>query len=117
MQRDQVTALIMRVAAWSEIVAGRLAARRLKASSLLTDEPLRVREEGELRAVDPHLRALHNVQCTGGHVTVTLRGDTRGAMARGGRSIAGLRTRLFVIGRFQAVFRVLMPTRFLYRCR
>ena len=79
MQRDQVTALILaggkatrmggvdkrelRVAAWSEVVVGRLAAGRLKASSLLTDEPLRVRwiEEGELRAVDPDLRALHDV--------------------------------------------------------
>jgi molybdopterin-guanine dinucleotide biosynthesis protein A len=89
MQRDQVTALILaggkatrmggvdqrelviagrtiferQVAAWAERVVGRLAAGRLKASSLLTDEPLRVRwvEEGELRVVDPHLRALHNV--------------------------------------------------------
>jgi molybdopterin-guanine dinucleotide biosynthesis protein A len=54
---------VMRVAAWRAVVAGRLAAGRLKASSLLTDEPLRVRwiEEGELRAVDPDLRALHNV--------------------------------------------------------
>jgi hypothetical protein len=43
----------MRVAAWAEVVLGRL----------LTDEPLRVRwiEEGELRAVDPQRRALHNV--------------------------------------------------------
>jgi molybdenum cofactor guanylyltransferase len=54
---------VMRVAAWADLVVGRLAAGRLKASSLLTDEPLRVRwiEEGELRAVDPDLRALHNV--------------------------------------------------------
>ena len=54
---------VMRVAAWREVVARRLAAGRLKASSLLTDESLRVRwiEEDELRAVDPHLRALHNV--------------------------------------------------------
>jgi hypothetical protein len=52
----------MRVAAWREIVVKRLAARRLKPSSLLTDEPLRVRwtEEGE-RAIDLHLHALHNV--------------------------------------------------------
>jgi hypothetical protein len=54
---------VMRIAAWSEVVVGRLAAGRLKASSRLTDEPLPVRwiEDGELRAVDPHLRALHNV--------------------------------------------------------
>lgn len=54
---------VMPVAAWSEVVVGRLAAGRLKASSLLTDEPLRVRwiEERELRAVDPQLRALHDV--------------------------------------------------------
>ena len=55
---------VMRVAAWAEVVVGRLAAGRLEASSLLTDEPLRVRwiEEGEpLRAVDPQLRARHNV--------------------------------------------------------
>jgi molybdopterin-guanine dinucleotide biosynthesis protein A len=54
---------VLRVAAWREVVAARLAAGRLKASSLLTDEPLRVRwiEEGELREVDPDLRALHNV--------------------------------------------------------
>jgi len=52
----------MRVAAWSEIVVKRLAARRRKASSVLTDEPLWVRwiEEASC-AVDPHLRALHNV--------------------------------------------------------
>ena len=49
--------------AWSEIVVKRLAAGRLKPSSLLTDDPVQVRwiEEGELRAVDPQLRALHNV--------------------------------------------------------
>jgi len=54
---------ILRVAAWLPVVTGRLTAGRLKASSLLTDEPLRVRwiEEDDVRAVDPDLRALHNV--------------------------------------------------------
>jgi molybdopterin-guanine dinucleotide biosynthesis protein A len=47
---------VMRVAAWREMVARRLATGRLEASSLLTDESLRVRwiEEDDLRA-------LHNV--------------------------------------------------------
>lgn len=53
----------MHVAAWRPIVTERLAAGRLKASALLTDEDLRVRwiEEAEVRAIDPELRALHNV--------------------------------------------------------
>jgi hypothetical protein len=62
MQRDQVTALIL--AGGKATRMGGVDKRELvKASSLLTDEPLRVRwiEERELRAVDPHLRALHNV--------------------------------------------------------
>jgi molybdopterin-guanine dinucleotide biosynthesis protein A len=54
---------MMRVAVWRPIVAVRIAARRLKASALLTDEDVRVRwiEEAEVRAIDPQLRALHNV--------------------------------------------------------
>ena len=53
----------MRVKVWRPIVAARLAARRLKVASLLTEEDVRVRwiEEAEVRAVDPGLRALHNV--------------------------------------------------------
>jgi len=53
----------LRVDVWRPIVAARIAARRLKASSLLTDEDVRVRwiEEAELREIDPMLRALHNV--------------------------------------------------------
>jgi molybdenum cofactor guanylyltransferase len=54
---------MLRVAAWRSVVTARLAAGRLKASALLTDEALQVRwiEEPELRAIDPDLRALHNV--------------------------------------------------------
>lgn len=54
---------VMRVAVWRPIVTDRLAKRRLKASSLLTEEAVRVRwiEEAEVRAIDPQLRALHNV--------------------------------------------------------
>jgi molybdopterin-guanine dinucleotide biosynthesis protein A len=54
---------VMRVAAWRSIVDARIAARRLKASALLTDEDVRVRwiEEAAVRAIDPDLRALHNV--------------------------------------------------------
>ncbi len=54
---------VLRVAAARPIVARRVAARRLKASELLTDEGLRVAwiEEAELRAIDPELRALFNV--------------------------------------------------------
>jgi len=53
----------LRVAVWRPIVAARIAARRLKASALLTDEQVQVRwiEEAELREIDPVLRALHNV--------------------------------------------------------
>jgi molybdopterin-guanine dinucleotide biosynthesis protein A len=53
----------LRVAAWRPIVAARLAARRFRVSSLLTDEALRIRwiDEAELRAIDPQLRSLHNV--------------------------------------------------------
>jgi molybdopterin-guanine dinucleotide biosynthesis protein A len=54
---------MLRVAVWRPIVTDRIAKRRLKASSLLTDEEVRVRwiEETEVRAIDPALRALHNV--------------------------------------------------------
>jgi molybdopterin-guanine dinucleotide biosynthesis protein A len=54
---------VLRVAAWQPIVSARIAARRLKASALLTEEHVRVRwiEEAEVRAIDPSLRALHNV--------------------------------------------------------
>jgi len=54
---------MLRVAVWQPIVAARIATRRLKASALLTDEEVRVRwiEEPEVRAIDPGLRALHNV--------------------------------------------------------
>jgi molybdenum cofactor guanylyltransferase len=54
---------VLRVAVWHPIVARRIAARRLKASALLTDEDVRVFwiEEPALRAIDPQLRALHNV--------------------------------------------------------
>lgn len=54
---------LLRVAAWRSIVTARLAAGRLKASALLTEEAARVRwiDEAELRAIDPDLRALHNV--------------------------------------------------------
>jgi len=45
------------------IVERRIAARRFKASGLLTDEALRVHwfDESALRAIDPELRALFNV--------------------------------------------------------
>jgi molybdopterin-guanine dinucleotide biosynthesis protein A len=61
--RPQPLCTVMRVAAWRSIAAARLASGRLKASALLTDEAARVRwiEEPELRAIDPDLRALHNV--------------------------------------------------------
>jgi molybdopterin-guanine dinucleotide biosynthesis protein A len=54
---------VLRVAAARPIVNRRVAERRLKASELLTDEGLRVAwlEEHELRAIDPALRALWNV--------------------------------------------------------
>jgi hypothetical protein len=54
---------VLRVAVWQPIVNARIAARRLKAASLLTDEDVRVRwiEEAEVRAIDPLLRSLHNV--------------------------------------------------------
>ena len=44
-------------------VQRRLDARRLKASALLTDGPLRVAwvEEPELRAIDPSLHSLRNI--------------------------------------------------------
>lgn len=53
----------LRVAVWRPIVTARIAKSRLKASSLLTDEAVRVRwiEEAQVRAIDPRLRALHNV--------------------------------------------------------
>lgn len=54
---------VLRVAAALPAVAGLLAARRLRASRLLTDAGLRVAwvEEAAVRAVDPQLRGLHNV--------------------------------------------------------
>lgn len=55
---------LLRVEVWRPIVTARIAARRLKASALLTDEGgVRVRwiEEAELRVIDPELRTLHNV--------------------------------------------------------
>jgi molybdopterin-guanine dinucleotide biosynthesis protein A len=54
---------VLRIPVWRPIVEARIAARQLKASSLLTDEVVCVRwiEEAEVRAIDPLLRALHNV--------------------------------------------------------
>jgi molybdopterin-guanine dinucleotide biosynthesis protein A len=54
---------LLRVAAACTVVAARLAGARLKASRLLTDGELRVAwlDEPALRAVDPSLRALFNV--------------------------------------------------------
>lgn len=54
---------MLRVSVWRPIVTDRIARRRLKASSLLTDEDVRVRwiGEAEVRAIDPALRVLHNV--------------------------------------------------------
>lgn len=61
--RPEPLCCVLRVARWLPIVAARIAARRLKASSLLTDEDVRVGwiEEAEVREIDPGLRALHNV--------------------------------------------------------
>ncbi len=54
---------LLRVAAARPVVAARLAGARLKASRLLTDGDLRVAwiAEPALRAIDPALRALFNV--------------------------------------------------------
>jgi len=54
---------LLRVAAARPAVASRLAGARLRASRLLTDGDLRVAwiSEPELRAIDPALRALFNV--------------------------------------------------------
>lgn len=54
---------LLRVAAARPVAEARLAAGRLKASRLLTDGDLRVAwiEEPELRAIDPELRGLFNV--------------------------------------------------------
>lgn len=54
---------VLRVAAARPVVERRLAERRLKASTLLTAGELRVAwlDESALRADDPELRALHNV--------------------------------------------------------
>jgi molybdopterin-guanine dinucleotide biosynthesis protein A len=54
---------LLRVAAARPVVEARLAGARLKASRLLTDGELRVAwlAEPELRAIDPDLRALFNV--------------------------------------------------------
>jgi molybdenum cofactor guanylyltransferase len=73
--RDDIDAVGIRVADLPEpllcvlhartraIVERRIAARHFKASGLLTDEALRVSwiEEAALRAIDPELRALFNV--------------------------------------------------------
>lgn len=62
-ERPEPLCSVLRVAVWQPIVNARIAARRLKAASLLTDEDVRVRwiEEAEVRAIDPLLRSLHNV--------------------------------------------------------
>jgi molybdopterin-guanine dinucleotide biosynthesis protein A len=54
---------MLRVAAVRPHVERRLAERKLKASEILTDDGLRVAwlDERELRAVDPELRALFNI--------------------------------------------------------
>jgi molybdenum cofactor guanylyltransferase len=54
---------LLRVEVWRPRVAARIAARRLKASALLTDEQVRVAwiEEADVRSIDPELRTLHNV--------------------------------------------------------
>lgn len=54
---------VLRVAAARPVVEGRIAARQLKASALLTEGGLRVSwvEEAELRAFDPELKGLFNV--------------------------------------------------------
>ncbi len=56
-----------RVAVWAAIVTGRIATRQLRASALLTDEPVRVRwiDEAAVRRLDPALRALRNVNAPG----------------------------------------------------
>jgi molybdopterin-guanine dinucleotide biosynthesis protein A len=61
--RPQPLCTALRVATWRPIVAARIAARQLKVSALLTDEPVRVVwiDELTLRVVDPALRAMHNV--------------------------------------------------------
>lgn len=61
--RTEPLCTALRTEVWRPIVTGRIAAGRLKASALLTDEQVRVRwiEEAEARGVDPELRSLHNV--------------------------------------------------------
>jgi molybdenum cofactor guanylyltransferase len=68
--RPQPLCTALRVAVWRPIVGARLAARQLKVASLLTDaihdhrdDRPRVHwiEEPELRAIDPLLRSLYNV--------------------------------------------------------
>jgi molybdopterin-guanine dinucleotide biosynthesis protein A len=58
---------VLRAAAVRPHLERRLAAGLLKASELLTDDGLRIAwiEEGELRAIDPELRALFNVNDPG----------------------------------------------------
>lgn len=65
--RPEPLCTVLHVALWRPIVSARIAARRLKASSLLTEEDVRVRwiEEAEVREIDPGLRALHNVNTPG----------------------------------------------------
>ena len=54
---------VLRATTWRSRVERRIAAGRLKASALLTEEGARVAwiEEAELRGIDPTLRVLHNV--------------------------------------------------------
>jgi len=61
--RPEPLCTALRVVVWRPIVADRITKRHLKASSLLTDEDVRVRwiEEADVRAIDPLLRVLHNV--------------------------------------------------------
>jgi len=53
----------LRVAVWRPIVSARITAHQLRVSSLLTDEKVRVRwiEEADVRAIDPLLQSLRNV--------------------------------------------------------
>lgn len=65
--RPEPLCSVLRVSPWRPIVTARIAARRLKASSLLTEEDVRVRwiEEAEVREIDPALGTLHNVNAPG----------------------------------------------------
>lgn len=65
--RPEPLCTVLRASRWRPIVSARIAARRLKASSLLTEEDVRVRwiEEAEVREIDPTLQTLHNVNAPG----------------------------------------------------